>query len=195
MYGHKAHSLFTEAGRGRAIDGIWTCPPTPMPAANHSSRLTSSTVCYFSPPTPEEQINNEALLLHPDAEPDISAGLLTGLSFSTKRQKKECYGKDINTSWWKLEHCLPFSLRYTFLGHHSIFIPNVDKLFFPLLLFPGNLEAQAAGARVFRKTAVDGDKNNYSSIRLPRDTLSTYSLPLQAASLSLPCTHNEVVVA
>lgn len=70
---------------------------------------------------------------------------------------------------------LLFSLRPTFLGRRSIFIPNAEKLFFPPLLFPGNLEALAAtAARALGKTAADQDKNNYGAHAFHR-YFSTFS--------------------
>lgn len=83
-------------------------------------------------------------------------------------------------SWWKLEQASCYlSLRPTFLGRRSIFIPNAEKLFFPLLLFPGNLEAPAAtAARALGKTAADKDKNNYGACVFQRhfSTFSTSSM-------------------
>lgn len=82
-------------------------------------------------------------------------------------------------SWWKLEQASCYlSLRPTFLGRRSIFIPNAEKLFFPLLLFPGNLEAPAAtAARALGKTAADEDKNNYGARVFQRHFL-TFSASL-----------------
>lgn len=83
-------------------------------------------------------------------------------------------------SSWKMEHCLPFSppARHFWAAvQFSFFIPNVEKLFSPALVSwqpprPGLLWPEP-----FRKTAADRDKNNYSSICLPRDTLSTRPTP------------------
>lgn len=87
-------------------------------------------------------------------------------------------------SWWKLEQASCYlSLRPTFLGRRSIFIPNAEKLFFPLLLFPGNLEAPAAAAaaRALGKTAADKDKNNYGATVFQRH-FSTSSASLMSCS-------------
>lgn len=74
------------------------------------------------------------------------------------------------------------SPRPTFLGRCSIFIPNAEKLFFPLLLFPGNLEAPAAtAARAFAKTAADEDKNNYGA-RVFQRHFSTFSASSMSCS-------------
>lgn len=80
-------------------------------------------------------------------------------------------------SWWKLEQASCYlSPRPTFLGRRSIFIPNAEKLFFPLLLFPGNLEAPAAtAARALGKTAAVEDKNNYGARVFHQRHFSTFS--------------------
>lgn len=97
----------------------------------------------------------------------------------------ECWRKGSSSStWvdgnWNTVYQLDFTRHFWATIQFSFLM---QRNYFPLLLFPGNLKAWAALARTFRKTAADWDKNNYSSICLPRDTLSTYSLPLQAASL------------
>lgn len=80
-------------------------------------------------------------------------------------------------SWWKLEQASCYlSPRPTFLGRRSIFIPNAEKLFFPLLLFPGNLEAPAAtAARALGKTAAVEDKNNYGTRVFHQRHFSTFT--------------------
>lgn len=75
----------------------------------------------------------------------------------------------LSTIYFSLDISGPlFNFHFSFL---------MQKNYFPLLSFPGKLKTQAALARALRKTAADRDKNNYSSICLPRDTLLTRPTP------------------
>lgn len=153
---------------------VWTCPYPQCREANHNSSLTSSTVCYFSRPPPSKGHVNKSLI----PWPDDSTGILTSLSFSTKWQNSRGAGEKTAPKTHELMETGTPSTNKSLLhisGPPLNFHSSCSKTIFPPLQFPGNLDMQAEKASNLRKTAADWDKNNYSSISLPRDTLSTSS--------------------
>lgn len=171
----QAQCLFTGGTEASTLSvaTVWTCPYPQCREANHNSSLTSSTVCYFSRPPPSKGHNNKSLI----PRPDNSTGLLTSLSFSTKWQNSRgAEEKTAPKTHELMETGTPSTIKSLLhisgppLNFHS----SCSETIFPLLQFPGNLDIQTEASNL-RKTAADWDKNNYSSISLPRDTLSTSS--------------------
>lgn len=128
-------SVYSEKHASDTLRGrIWTCsyPQSQQQTTAPAWPPTQSVIFLFC--LPKGQINNEPLLMHAhtlwgqttlqaswQAYPFPPNGKLAGVP--RKRLQIECM------SSWKIEHCLPFTFHSTFLGHGSIFIPNVEKLF------------------------------------------------------------------
>lgn len=136
--------------------------------------LTSNTVCYFSfSASPKDGFNNESLLLHTHLVPVDSPPI--GLSISTKwqntRSAEDCRVSTwVHGKWNTVYHLV--CARHFWAAVHFSFL--MLKNYFPPTRFLAKPGAWAALARALKKkrkkTAADRDKNNYSSICLPRDT-------------------------
>lgn len=179
-------------GQWCTVARVSTCSYPHCRGADHNSSLTSSSLLFFSSASfPKETLTTGHLFQAPtrsQTSPRASWLASTfppnGKTAAGERRKKgrRCETHELMETGTPSTVSSLLHISGLRLNFHS----SCSETIFPLLQFPGNPDVQAEKASDSRKTAADWDKNNYSSISLPRDTLSTSSSS---------AAHNEAIVA